>query len=204
MPETPAEVEGPVACPAERCRTPWTSLRSDGLLRSRAGLALVCAAYIGSIFAANAAIDAWGIVPVGFGLSAPAGVYFAGLAFTFRDLIHRYGSRKLAIVAIVIGAGLSALVSPQLALASGLAFFVSELFDLAVYDRLRRRGWTLAVVVSNAVGLVVDSALFLWLAFGDLEFLAGQIVGKAWMTVLAVFVIGLLRVTRASTARQPA
>ncbi len=177
---------------------------SIGPLRSRAGLTLACAAYIGSIFAANAAIDAWGIVPVGFGLSAPAGVYFAGLAFTFRDLIHRYGSRKLAIGAIVIGAGLSALVSPQLALASGLAFFVSELFDLAVYDRLRRRGWTLAVVVSNAVGLVVDSALFLWLAFGDLEFLAGQIVGKAWMTVLAVVVIGLLRVTRASTARQPA
>ncbi|MCY4087467.1 MAG: VUT family protein [Actinomycetia bacterium] len=161
-----------------------------------AGLALVCAAYIGTIFAANAAIEAWGIVPVGFGVLAPAGVYFAGLAFTLRDLIHRYGSRKLAIVAIVVGAGLSALVSPELALASGLAFFVSELFDLAVYDRLRRRGWTVAVVASNAIGLLADSALFLWLAFGSLAFFPGQVVGKVWMTVLAVLVIGLLRALR--------
>ena len=143
-------------------------------------------------------------MPVGFGVSAPAGVYFAGLAFTLRDLIHRYGSRKLAIAAIVVGAGLSALVSPELALASGLAFFVSELFDLAVYDRLRRRGWTLAVVASNAIGLLADSALFLWLAFGSLAFFPGQVVGKAWMTALAVLVIGLLRALHLRGVHRPA
>ena len=38
-----------------------------------------------------------------------------------------------------------------------------------------------AVVASSAVGLVVDSIVFLWLAFGSLDFLAGQVVGKAWM-----------------------
>ena len=189
--------------PALRAR--FTSRLDRSMTPPRAaGLVLVCAGYIGAIFAANAAIDAWGIVPVGFGLSAPAGVYFAGLAFTFRDLIHRYGNRELALIAIVIGAGLSALVSPELALASGLAFFVSELFDLVVYERLRRRGWTLAVVVSNAVGLVVDSALFLWLAFGSLEFLTGQIVGKAWMTVLAVLVIALVRLARPRLVQQTA
>jgi uncharacterized PurR-regulated membrane protein YhhQ (DUF165 family) len=42
--------------------------------------------YITTIFAANWAISAFGIIPVGFGLMAPAGVYFAGLAFTLRDL----------------------------------------------------------------------------------------------------------------------
>ena len=132
------------------------------------------------------------------------GRLLCGPRVTFRDLIHRYGNRELALIAIAIGAGLSALVSPELALASGLAFFVSELFDLVVYERLRRRGWTLAVVVSNAVGLVVDSALFLWLAFGSLEFLTGQIVGKAWMTVLAVLVIALVRLARSRLVQQTA
>ena len=42
--------------------------------------------YIATIFAANWAIVTLGPVPVGFGLVAPAGVYFAGLAFTLRDL----------------------------------------------------------------------------------------------------------------------
>jgi uncharacterized PurR-regulated membrane protein YhhQ (DUF165 family) len=127
---------------------------------------LIIAAYIGTIFAANWAIETFGVVPVGFGLTGPAGVFFAGIAFTLRDLTHeRYGARWTAVV-IVIGAGLSAWVSPRLAFASGAAFLLSELLDLAVYAPLRRRGWLTAVVASNVVGLTVDSLVFLWLAFG--------------------------------------
>jgi hypothetical protein len=33
---------------------------------------------------------------------------------------------------------------------------------------------------------VVDSAAFLWLAFGSLDFLAGQVVGKAWAVLAAI------------------
>ncbi len=126
------------------------------------------------------------MVPVGFGLEAPAGVYFAGLAFTFRDLVQERFGRSWTLGAILVGAGLSALVSPQFALASGAAFLFSELADFAVYTPLRKRHWLGAVVASNAVGLVVDSALFLGLAFGSFAFLPGQVVDKAWMTLLAV------------------
>ena len=147
------------------------------------------AAYIATIFAANWAISTFGFVPVGFGLLAPAGVYFVGAGFTFRDLAQESVGRIWIVAAIVIGAGLSAFVSPQFALASGVAFGLSEFADFAVYTPLRERGWLRAVAASNAVGLVVDSMLFLWLAFGSLDFLTGQIVGKAWMTLLA---IGLL------------
>jgi hypothetical protein len=38
--------------------------------------------------------------------------------------------------------------------------------------------------------------VFLWLAFGSLEFLVGQVVGKAWMVGLALPVIALLRRAR--------
>ena len=51
----------------------------------------------------------------------------------------------------------------------------------------------LAVVASSAAGLVVDSIVFLWLAFGSLEFLPGQVVGKAWMVLLSIPFIAWLR-----------
>lgn len=148
--------------------------------------------FIGSIFGANWAIETFGVVPVGFGLMAPAGVYFAGLAFTFRDLIHETKGRRWVIGAIVVGAVISMVVSPALALASGVAFLLSESLDFAVYLPLREKGLALALVGSNIVGLVVDSVVFLFLAFGSLEFLFGQIVGKAWMTVLALVLIPLM------------
>lgn len=158
-------------------------------------------AYVLTIFAANLAIFFFGVIPIGFGLMAPAGVVFAGLAFSLRDAIHETLGRGHALAAILIGAALSATISGQLALASGLAFLISELADLAVYSPLRRRSWLAAVIVSNTVGTVVDSVLFLWLAFGSLDFLAGQVVGKTYSTALAVAAVLLWRRLRpASTA----
>ena len=78
-------------------------------------------------------------------------------------------------------------------MASTAAFLVSELADFAVYTPLQARGLVLAVLASSLVGLVVDSVLFLWLAFGSLDFLAGQIVGKIWMVLLALPFIHWLR-----------
>lgn len=57
------------------------------------------AGFVGTIFAANWAIETYGIVPIGFGLTAPAGVYFAGLAFTFRDGVHERLGWQGAVVA---------------------------------------------------------------------------------------------------------
>lgn len=150
-------------------------------------------AYVLTIFAANWAIQNFGVVPVGFGLSAPAGVYLAGLAFTLRDLTQDRLGRIWTAGAIVAGAALSAVVSPQFAVASGVAFLVSELADFAVYTPLRERHWLGAVLASNVVGLVADSVLFLSLAFGSLQFLPGQVAGKAWMTLLAALVLSVWR-----------
>jgi len=153
--------------------------------------------FVLTVYAANLAVTHWGVVSVGFGLVAPAGVYFVGLAFTLRDIVHRSLGRWVVIGAILLGALLSYLIEANaqlggpvsLALASAIAFLVSETSDLAVYEPLRRKGWLPAVVASNVVGLFADSLLFLWLAFGSLSFLWGQVVGKAWMTALAVVLI---------------
>lgn len=145
--------------------------------------------YVGTIFAANWAVVTFGPVPVGFGLMAPAGVYFAGLAFTLRDLTQDSLGRRWTYVAIIAGAVLSAVLSGPLALASGVAFLVSETLDLAVYTPLKERHWLAAVAASNVVGLVADSALFLLIAFGSLDFLLGQVVGKMEMTLLAILLL---------------
>lgn len=134
------------------------------------------------------------LIPVAPGIMAPSGVVTIGLAFVLRDLVQRRVGVRWAAAAVVAGAGLSAVfASPALVLASGMAFLFSETADLAVYTPLQRRRLLLAVFVSSVVGLIVDSVLFLYLAFGSLDFLPGQVMGKVWMVVLALPFIVLLR-----------
>jgi uncharacterized PurR-regulated membrane protein YhhQ (DUF165 family) len=134
------------------------------------------------------------LVPVAPGIMAPSGVLMVGAALVLRDLVQRRLGLEFGIGAIIAGAAISAgLAPPALVLASATAFLLSEIADFAVYTPLARRRLVAAVVASSVVGLVVDSVLFLWLAFGSLEFLAGQIIGKLWMVLLAVPFVSYLR-----------
>ena len=123
------------------------------------------------------------IIPVGFGLMAPSGVLVIGLALVLRDAVHEYFGWRGSLLAIVVGAAMS-ILSPALALASGAAFLVAELADLAVYARLRRAGRWLAVAASGVVGAFVDSAVFTVLAFGSLDFSAGNALGKIYASAI--------------------
>ena len=134
------------------------------------------------------------LIPIAPGLMAPSGVLMAGLALVLRDLVQRRLGLGWAAGAILAGTALSALLAPPaLVIASAVAFLLSEAVDMAVYTPLQRRGLVLAVAASGVVGLVVDSVVFLGLAFGSLEFLAGQVVGKLWMVLLALPLVGWLR-----------
>jgi uncharacterized PurR-regulated membrane protein YhhQ (DUF165 family) len=135
------------------------------------------------------------LIPVAPGLMAPSGVTMIGIALVLRDLVQRRLGVGVAAGAILAGAALSAFVAPPaLVIASAAAFLISEFADLAVYTPLAQRRLIAAVVASSFVGLVVDSIVFLWLAFGSLEFLAGQVVGKGWMVLLSIpFVMWLRR-----------
>lgn len=151
--------------------------------------ALALVGFVGTVLAANWLIVHVGVVDVGFGLQAPAGVYAVGAAFTLRDMAHRALGAAWVIAAVIVGAALSVAISPTFALVSGAVFLASELADLVIYAGLAERSWLGAVVLSNCVGLCVDSLLFLQLAFGSLDYLWGQLVGKASMTGAAVVVI---------------
>jgi uncharacterized PurR-regulated membrane protein YhhQ (DUF165 family) len=141
------------------------------------------------------------LVPVGFGLMAPSGVLMIGLALVLRDAVHRALGATWAFGAILAGGVLSALVAPPaLVVASTAAFLLSETADLFVYAPLYRRRLVTAVVASGIVGAIVDSAVFLSLAFGSLDFIAGQVLGKVWMTLLAVPIIFAVRTALATNS----
>lgn len=134
------------------------------------------------------------LVPVAPGLMAPSGVLLVGLALVLRDLVQRRLGIVYGFGAIFAGAAVSGVLAPfSLVVASTMAFLLSELADFAVYTPLQKRGLVLAVLASSAVGLVADSLIFLWLAFGSFDFLLGQIVGKAWMVLLTLPAIEWLR-----------
>ena len=134
------------------------------------------------------------VVPVAPGVMAPSGVMMVGVALVLRDLVQRRLGTSVSALAILFGAGVSALVAPPaLILASAVAFLLSEFADLAVYTPLARRRLVAAVVASSCAGILIDSIVFLWLAFGSLEFLLGQVIGKSWMVVLSIPFVAWLR-----------
>jgi queuosine precursor transporter len=134
------------------------------------------------------------LIPVAPGLMAPSGVTMIGIALVLRDLVQRRLGVGIAAGAIIGGSLISALLAPaSLVVASATAFLLSEAADLLVYTPLARRRLVCAVVASSMAGLVVDSVVFLWLAFGSLDFLLGQIVGKAWMVLLSIPFVAWLR-----------
>jgi len=141
-------------------------------------------------------LDAHGphLIPVGFGLMAPSGVLMIGASLVLRDVVQLTMGRLWGVTAIVIGGLISGFIAPPaLALASALAFLTSETADMAVYTPLAQRRLFTAVLASCAVGAIVDSALFLFIAFHSLQYLEGQIVGKLWAALFAAPLIVMLR-----------
>lgn len=124
---------------------------------------ILALAYVGTVVLANVLTSNLGLIAAGFALLVPAGTYAAGLALGLRDGLQEAGGIRWTLAGIAAGTVLSFWFGDgRIALASGLAFLVSELADLGVYTPLRDRGRrVLAVIVSNLVGAVVDTMLFL-------------------------------------------
>lgn len=155
------------------------------------------ALYVGSIVLAAYLVTTYGAVPVGLGLYAPAGAYVIGVTMVLRDLTQDQLGPKWTYAAILIGTGLSAAISPAVAVASGVAFLASETLDMLVYTPLRARGRVVtAILASNLVGTIVDSFLFLAIAFGSLKFFTGQVWAKLVSTALVAVAVGLLHMRR--------
>ena len=98
------------------------------------------------------------------------GAFTYPLAFLITDLTNRHfgpvGARAVVMVGFVIAVALSFLLAtPRIAIASGIAFFLAQMLDVSVFNRLRNGGWWKAPLISSFLGSVLDTTIFFTLAF---------------------------------------
>lgn len=98
------------------------------------------------------------------------GAFTYPVAFLITDLANRrFGvktARKVVFAGFVLAVVLSIwLATPRIAIASGSAFLVAQLLDIAIFNRLRHGRWWLAPLASSLIGSAVDTILFFSMAF---------------------------------------
>lgn len=170
------------------------------------------------IFIASAATSNWAIenvgrdngpfaprtIPIGWGLDAPSGVVLIGIMIAVRDALHERVGLKGTLLVIAAGSVISALLAPAtIAVASGLTLLAAETTDALVYQRLRDQGRLRAAFASNLISAVVDSALFLFIAYGLEAATQGTwalTVGKIEASVITLAVLA----TATRSFRKPA
>lgn len=139
---------------------------------------------------------------------APAGVFCIGAALVLRDWIQQLAGLWWSLALVVIGGAASYLIGDlagwtslqKIAVASLVAFLVSETVEAVVFTPLRNRSLTVGVVASGMVGNALDSWLFLTLAFGSTAFFWGNFIGKAEMIIVGGSITALRRYTLPVTA----
>ncbi|MBI3452961.1 MAG: queuosine precursor transporter [Rhodospirillales bacterium] len=96
------------------------------------------------------------------------------LSFLVTELTNRrYGpvvARRMVYLGFAFGVLLSLMVAPtRIAVASGSAFLVAQLLDIAIFNRLRRQNWWRAPFVSAVCSSALDTAVFFSIAFAGTE-----------------------------------
>jgi uncharacterized integral membrane protein (TIGR00697 family) len=123
------------------------------------------------------------------------GAFTYPFAFLVTDVTNRLhgpaAARRVVLAGFVVGLLCSfvgsqitgpfgPLVSLRVAIASGTAFLVGQLLDVAVFDRLRAGRWWQAPLVSSVAGSVVDTAIFFSIAFSAALAFVAPGVDVAW------------------------
>ena len=124
-----------------------------------------------------------------FGLSEilTYGAFSYPITFLITDLANRaYGkfvARKVVFIGFIIGILLTLLVSTnfediisiRIAIGSGVAFFVAQNLDVQVFDKLRKKIWYIAPLISSLFGSITDTFLFFSISFYS--------TGISWVTL---------------------
>jgi len=154
----------------------------------------LAALYVGLVILANWLASAYIVhVPL-TPYMAPAGVFAIGAILVLRDWMQQLKGLRwtmpLVYTAGLISWGVGDVAGwtalQKIAVASVIAFTVSETIEAAIFTPLRKKRLGLAVALSATVGNAIDSWLFLTLAFGSTLFFWGQFWGKTEMIALGV------------------
>ena len=99
------------------------------------------------------------VVYVGFAL----GVFLTGVAAL--GLAATAAAEKDAGILAMLVEDEAAFGMLRTAIASGSAFLIAQLLDIAIFDRLRQQTWWKAPIFSSLAGSIVDTAIFFSIAF---------------------------------------
>ena len=105
------------------------------------------------------------------------GAFSYPIAFLITDLANRgFGkiiARKIVYIGFFLGVfftiffstNFSDLISIRIAIGSGTAFIIAQSIDIQIFDKLRKKKWFVAPLVSSFVGSTVDTLLFFSISF---------------------------------------
>ena len=105
------------------------------------------------------------------------GAFSYPVTFFITDLANRaYGkivARKVVYFGFIIGVLLTLFISTnfndiisiRIAIGSGTAFFIAQNLDVQIFDKLRKRSWFIAPLISSFLGSIADTFLFFSIAF---------------------------------------
>ena len=123
------------------------------------------------------------------------GAFVYPVAYLVTDLTNRAvgarQARRVAWCGFAIAVCVSLAVAPwRIAVASGVAFIVSQLTDVTVFNRWRAQSWWKAPLIGSIVASMIDTALFFSLAFAgtgqDWLLLALGDLGIKWLMALVL------------------
>ena len=109
------------------------------------------------------------------------GAFSYPFAFLITDLSNRrYGKEfasKIVYLGFTLGVFLtlffstnfSDLISIRVAIGSGSAFLFAQLIDVNIFDKLRKKNWFIAPLVSSLAGSTIDTFLFFSISFYGTE-----------------------------------
>ena len=137
------------------------------------------------------------------------GAFSYPITFLITDLANRaYGilaARKVVYFGFIVGiiltlfisTNFSDLISIRIALGSGIAFFVAQNLDVQIFDKLRKKSWFIAPLISSTIGSIVDTFLFFSIAFyaTDIPWLTlafGDLIIKLLITLIMLIPFRLL------------
>ena len=139
------------------------------------------------------------------------GAFTYPICFLVTDLTNRMHGAATARRVVYVGFAAAVVLSivlatPRIAVASGLAFLVAQLLDVTVFDRMRRRAWWQAPLVSSMLGSAVDTALFFSVAFygTDVPWITLGIGDFLWKVAFALALLIPFRLLMPATAARTA
>lgn len=92
--------------------------------------------------------------------------FLVGFWLVLRDFAHRELGDRLIFVPVAVGVVLSFMTSdPRIAMASAIAFLVSEIADYSIF-KWYRKPLRHRIVASSAASVPIDSVIFSGIAFG--------------------------------------